>query len=74
MEKNNKMMRCRVSACYWWKKGRVRHIEVGSFEIVLTEDELEKLQSKPAARVALFKKHFSPLDEVSRNEVIIEVL
>lgn len=74
MEKKSKLMRCRVSANYWWKKGTVRHIEMGSFEVELSAEEVVKLQNDPASRVALFKQHVSPLDEISRNEVIVEVV
>lgn len=74
MEKKSELMRCRVSANYWWKKGTVRHIETGSFEVELSAEEVVKLQNDPASRVTLFKQHVSPLDEIFRNEVIVEVL
>lgn len=74
MEKKSKMIRCRVSASYCWKKGRVRHLKTGSFEVELPAEEVARLKSDPAARIELFKQHISPLDEISRNEVLVEIL
>lgn len=74
MKKKSKLMRCRVSANYWWKKGTVRHIETGSFEVELPAEEVAKMKTDPAARIELFKQHVLPLDEIFQNEVVVEVL
>ena len=68
-------MKCELSACYFWKKNKVRHLEFGKVEVDLSKEEMIRLQEDPQARVLLFKERMGcGIDEILGNGVQLKML